>query len=92
MKDRRFVPLNKNVQLEQMREGKQIQDENGFVTDEVTAENTIPEGHVLAYDKEIKTLEKGDLVVFNSNNSYEFILNGKKTLITNYDNLFGKII
>lgn len=92
MKERRFSPLNNIVQLEQMKEGKQIKDESGLVLDEVTAENTIPEGIVVAYDKDIKTLNKGDLVVFNSNNAYEFLLNGKKYLITNYDNLFGKII
>lgn len=92
MKEKRFVPLNKNVLLEEAKVGTKIEDENGFVISEVTDGRTIPEGIVIAVDSEVERLEKGETAVFNSNHAYKFLFNGKEYLLTNFENIFGKIV
>lgn len=91
MKEKIFVPLNKNVLLEELEVGTQVINEGGFVTGEVTSEKTIPEATVIAVDSEISKLGKGDVAVYNSNHAYKFFFNNKEYYITNFENIFGKI-
>lgn len=88
--EKEFIPLNNNVLIKKYEAGKK-KEQDGFILKETTNEKTIPEGIVKAIDSEIDFLECGDEVVFNPNSSYEFILNNEEFVITNSENIFGKL-
>ena len=85
---REFVPLNGTVLLRKSEVGKQIKS-GDFILKEVTSDKTIPEGIVVKAD--FDEIKEDDVVVFKPLGTYEFILNGESLLITNRDNILGKI-
>lgn len=89
MKDRRFIPLNNNVLLEEKKVGD-IVEEGSLIISVTNDKITIPEALVIEKDNSIKDIDKNDEVVYIPTNTYKFQYNGKSHLITNFNNIVGK--
>lgn len=90
MKERTFFPLNNNVLLISKPVGE-IYESSGLITDIVSDVVTVPEAEVKAVANTINELEKGDTVAYTAQAAYNIVINGERMIITNFDNILGKI-
>ena len=90
MKERTFFPLNNNVLLVSKPVGE-VYESSGLITDIVSDVVTVPEAEVKAVANTINELEKGDTVAYTAQAAYNIVINGKRMIITNFDNILGKI-
>ena len=91
---RKFIPLNKYV-LVRSKSIEQITQESdsGFISEIVDDTTSIPEAVVVESNRDYTPeLLEGDTVVYDPNQSIFFILNGEQLQITNFENIFGKIV